>query len=210
MGSDDHNDDERALKYIPLVLLSREETTLSALPFFSLDYADRRRKHLLSYETRLTQHGVDATLRWQVSADPIYGFPDAFDRRVFKVVEYLVLQRGLPLRNPIPFSMHQVLQLLGLTPFGSNLARVRSSIRRIAAVTVHSHITFLKGKENGHLSQTFHLYDDVSFREESLGGEIGAGRTTSSTGWRWRVWSARSSPRRRPSGFTPSCAACRV
>ena len=169
MDVDTRQDNGELSSPLPFVLFSPEETTLAALPFFALDHDDRRRAYHIAYETRLSNLDVSATLRWRVSADPVYGYPDAFDRKVFKIIEYLAVQPGFPIQNPIRFSLHQVLQLLGLAPFPSHLARVRSSIRRITAVTVHSDLTFLTGQRTGRSSQTFHLYDTASFREVSSG-----------------------------------------
>jgi general secretion pathway protein A len=163
---------EAVSSVLPLVSFSREETILAALPFFSLDYGHQRRQYRISYETQLTGPDVDATLQWQVSADPVYGYPDAFDRKVFKLIEYLALEDGRPVQNPIRFSIRQVLQLLGLAPFASHFARVRSSIRRIAAVTVQSHLIYTTGRRQGKATQTFHVYDMVSFKDASKGEEI--------------------------------------
>ena len=157
---------------LPLVSFSREETSLAALPFFSLDYGHQRRVYHISYETQLTAPDVDATLQWQVSADPIYGYPDAFDRKVFKMIEYLALENGQTVQNPICFSLRQVLHLLGLAPFASHFARVRSSIRRIAAVTLQSHLIYTSGRRRGKTTRTFHVYDMVSFKDASSGEEI--------------------------------------
>lgn len=175
MGSDTRHDDADAHYPRPYVLLSREETALPALPLFALDHSNRRRTYHLLYETRLAQHHINATLRWQVSADPAYGFPDAFDRRIFKTIEYLAMQAGLPVRNPVRVSLHQILECLGLAPFGSHFARVRSSIRRIAAVSIHSHMTFLTPQNTGRLARTFHLHDTVSFREDIRADEVKPG-----------------------------------
>lgn len=158
-----------------LTILTREGTPFGVLPLFSLEEEDRRRKHVLNYETEITVNDEPGTFKWQVSADPSYGFPDAFDRKVFKILENLALQQGLPLKNPIHFSLYQVLQALELPPFGVHFARVRSSVQRVAAVKVHTHFTRTGGEKTELHSQTFHIYDDVTFQEESFGNEIGAG-----------------------------------
>ena len=148
------------------MFFSPEETSLAALPFFSLEHGDQQDAFHIDYKTRLANHEVNATLRWRVSADPVYGFPGPFDRKIFKVIEYLAIQQSrLPLRNPIRISLGQVLNMVGLAPFPAHLARVRSSIRRIAAVTIQSDLTFLSGQHTGRSSQTFHVYDRVLFQE---------------------------------------------
>jgi hypothetical protein len=157
---------------VPIVAFSREETTLAALPFFSLAYGHRRRAYRYVYETKLTSPSVDATLSWQVSADPLYGFPDAFDRKVFKVIEHIALESGRPVENPVRFSLRRVLDLLGLAPFPSHFAQVRSTLRRIAAVTVQSHLSYTTGQYAGKATHVFHLYDAVSFKDAARRDEI--------------------------------------
>lgn len=155
-----------------IVLFSKEETTLAVLPFFSLEYGNQRQSYELTYETKLLGPGLTADLHWQVAADSAYGFPDAFDRKVFKIVEQVATSAGRPVENPIRFSLRQILEALGLAPFPSHFARVRSSLRRIAAVTVKSHLTYQIDQRVGQTTQTFHLYDTVSFKDGTEGEEI--------------------------------------
>lgn len=173
--SDDHLEDRPASEETALINLPPQGTSLSVLPLFLLDDEDRRRKQGLSYETTMTVDDREGTFQWQVTADLTFGFPDAFDRKVFKIIEYMALQKGLPVNNPVHFSLYQVLQLLGLPPFGVHFARVRSSLQRIAALKIHAHLILPGAHETGHQAQTFHLYDDLIFQEESFGHEIGAG-----------------------------------
>jgi type II secretory pathway predicted ATPase ExeA len=151
---------------------SRDETALAALPLFMLDYGHKRSVYELRYETRLSGPGLDALLVWQVSADPLYGYPDAFDRRVFKFIEYLAAQCDRPIKNPVRFSLRRVLDLLGLAPFPSHFARVRSSIRRISALNIQSQMQFESGERTGKTIHTFHLYNTVSSRDAAANGEI--------------------------------------
>ena len=115
------------------------------------------------------------SFKWQVSADTCHGFPDSFDRKVFKIIESLAQEQGRPLKNPIHFSLYRILQILDLPPFGVHFARVRSSVQRIAALKVHTHLTRSAGENADVQSETFHLYDDVMFQEEAFGNDIGAG-----------------------------------
>ncbi|MBT5871892.1 MAG: IS200/IS605 family transposase [Candidatus Latescibacteria bacterium] len=158
-----------------LTALTEGGTPFGLLPLFSLDDEDRRRKHTLNYEKQITLDAEQLAFKWQVSADPSYGFPDAFDRKVFKIIEALALRPEKPLRNPVFFSLYQILQVLDLPPFGMHFARVRSSIQRIAALKIHTHFT-RAGTDNADLhSETFHVYNDVVFQEEAFGNDIGAG-----------------------------------
>ncbi|MBM3265060.1 MAG: AAA family ATPase, partial [candidate division Zixibacteria bacterium] len=157
---------------MPFAVFSKEETTLAVLPFFSLEYGNQHPSYHLAYETKLSGLGIEATLNWQVSADPTYGYPDAFDRKVFKAIEHTGLSGRRPVLNPVRFSLRQILQLLGMAPFPTHFARIRSSIRRIAAVTVQSRLSYLTAAKNGKITRTFHLYDSVSFNDASERDEI--------------------------------------
>ena len=168
----DARDDTVSSQQLSIVLFSKEETTLAVLPFFSLEYGNQRRSCELTYDTKLLGPGITANLSWQVVADPTYGFPDAFDRKVFKIIEQVATNTGPPVRNPVLFSLRQILEALGLAPFPSHYARVRSSIRRIAAVTVKSHLTYHIDQRTGQTTQTFHLFDTVSFKDATQSHEI--------------------------------------
>jgi hypothetical protein len=71
-----------------------------ALPLFSIEEGGRRRKQPLTYETDVTLNEVPGEFTWQVSADLCYAFPDAFDRKVFKILEALILQNERPIEKP--------------------------------------------------------------------------------------------------------------
>ena len=66
-----------------LATLARQYTASMVLPLFFIEEEDRRRKQPLTYETDVTLNEVPGKFTWQVSADHSYGFPDAFDRKVF-------------------------------------------------------------------------------------------------------------------------------
>jgi hypothetical protein len=158
-----------------LASLVSQDTAFLALPLFSIEEEDRRRKQSLTYETDVTLNDLPGKFKWQVSADPSYGFPDAFDRKVFKIMEALILENERPIKNPVFFSLYRVLQVLGLPPFGVHFTRVRSSVQRIAAVKIHAQFIHAEGDASAHESQTFHLFDDVTFQEEIFDDEMGAG-----------------------------------
>ena len=98
-----------------LMALSQGGTPFGMLPLFSRDDEARRRKHSLSYEQDVSLNDEQLMFKWQVSADPIYGFPDAFDRKIFKIIESLALQQEQPLKNPIHFSLYHFLLSLNMT-----------------------------------------------------------------------------------------------
>ena len=86
-----------------LASLVSQDTAFLALPLFSIEEEDRRRKQSLTYETDVTLNDLPGKFKWLVSADPSYGFPDAFDRKVFKIMEALILENERPIKNPVFF-----------------------------------------------------------------------------------------------------------
>jgi len=158
-----------------LATLARQDTAFMALPLFSIEEEDRRRKQPLTYETDVTLNEVPGKFTWQVSADPSYGFPDAFDRKVFKILEALILENERPIKNPLFFSLYRILQVLGLPPLGAQFTRVRTSVQCIASVKIHAQFIQAEGDASSHEAQTFHLFDEVTFQEEIFDDEMGAG-----------------------------------
>ena len=147
-----------------------------------VDEEDRRRKPSLTYKTDITLAGAPGTFKWQVSADLTFGFPDHFDRKVFKILEALILQQPRPIKNPVHFSLYRILQMLGLPPFGVHFSRMRAAIQRIAAVKVHAQFISASQASSRHESQTFHILNDVTFQDETFDNELGAGSHTLTLG----------------------------
>ena len=165
-----------------LAALVQQDRSFSALPLFMVDEEDRRRKPSLTYKTDITLAGAPGTFKWQVSADLTFGFPDHFDRKVFKILEALILQQPRPIKNPVHFSLYRILQMLGLPPFGVHFSRMRAAIQRIAAVKVHAQFISASQASSRHESQTFHILNDVTFQDETFDNELGAGSHTLTLG----------------------------
>jgi len=65
--------------------------------------------------------------------------------------------------------------MLGLPPFGVHFTRVRAAVQRLAAIKIHAQFVSGDKIQTRHQSQTFRVFDDVTFQEESFGDEIGEG-----------------------------------
>jgi len=175
MSDESSLDDVQGVQEHLMTALSQGGTPFGILPLFTLDEPDRSRKHILSYEQEVSLNEEQLTFKWQVSANPSFGFPDVFDRKIFKIIESLALQQQKTLKNPVQFPLHEILQVLNLPSLGVHFARVRSSIQRIASLKVHTHFTRSSGDKADLYSDTFHIYDDVTFQDGSFGNDIGAG-----------------------------------
>jgi len=74
-----------------MAVLVRQDSVFSSLPLFLVEEDSRQKNPMLSYKTEILLGHRTGTFKWQVSGDQTYGFPDAFDRKVFKILETLIL-----------------------------------------------------------------------------------------------------------------------
>jgi len=147
----------------------RSEVNLLCLPFFALDDKDVRRRKQMEFRAVVERSGRHVEVVWSVSANAKFGYPGPFDRRVHRAVEELLGERPLPLTNPVPLgSLYGLCRRMGLSPSGSNYAKVKLALRRLTAATIESKGSFyLKGRRRW-LEDVFHLYDRVVFVGEEL------------------------------------------
>ena len=149
--------------------VTKTEVNFSALPFFALSNRDASNRSKLEYRITVERDGQAIEALWKVLANIEYGFPTPFDRRVHKAIEHIVMDNGLPVENPIVFSIYQILKLLNLSKRGgANYRKVRETIRRIVHTGIDSQGAFYSKSEKRYVSDSFHLYDRVVFRGSEL------------------------------------------
>ena len=73
------------------------------------------------------------------------------------------------------FSLYRILQVLELPPLGVQFTRIRTPVQCIASVKIHAQFIQAEGDASSHESQTFHLFDEVTFQEEIFDDEMWAG-----------------------------------
>ncbi len=151
---------------LPQVL--RSEVNLLVFPFFVLSRQEVRRRLKLEYRTRLEAEGRRWEILWRVTANPEFGFPGPFDRRVHRALEQLLTERGLPVENPVPFSFYDLCTRLDLPDSGRNLRLLKEALRRIKATTVESRGAFYSKAAATRIEDVFSLYDRVIFRGDRL------------------------------------------
>lgn len=146
----------------------KTEANFAGLPFFALSRQDAARKTRTEYRTVLERNDQKFEALWQVVANPEYGYPSPFDRKVHKAIEYLITERGVPAQNPLPFTAYRILQLLGLSPEGKNVRQVRETFERIIFTGIKSEGTFYDKAGKQYITDVFHLYDRVVFKGKTM------------------------------------------
>jgi len=151
---------------IILPKIINSEVNLLRSPFFAL----ARKNKILEIEYREINKRGDLRV-WNVSANPKYGYPGPFDRKVHKAIEQIIgeiLRERRKIENPIPFSIYNLCNRMGVTNAGDNYQRIKKALERIRMTGIKSEGAFYhKGKKKW-ISAVFGLYDTVIFRGEQL------------------------------------------
>ena len=154
---------------ISLPEIIKSEVNLLVLPFFALERKDKRLK--TEYKKIDKKGDPKKEKVWNVSANPEYGYPGPFDREVHKAIEQIIseiLREEGKIKNPIPFSIYNLCNRMGITDAGDNYQRTKKALERIQATVIKSEKVFYhKGKKKW-ISSVFSLYDAVIFRGEEL------------------------------------------
>ncbi len=158
---------------IILPKIIKSEVNLLLLPFFALERKDKRLKTEYKEIVKRRDQKTEAT--WSVSANPEYGYPGPFDREVHKAIEQIIgeiLREKRKIENPIPFSIYNLCNRMGVTDAGDNYQRIRKALEKIQMTGIKSEGAFYhKGKKKW-ISAVFGLYDGVIFKGEQIEGDI--------------------------------------
>lgn len=74
-----------------------------------------------------------------------------------------------PIQNPIKFTLTELCEKMGLkSDGGKTLAKIKRALERILRATVSSKGTFYDKKNKVWLEDTFHIYDRIIFKGETL------------------------------------------
>jgi len=150
----------------------KSEVNLLILPFFILSRKDLRNKLEIEYKETIKKGDKELDISWNVSANPKYGYPGPFDRMVYKVVEQIIneiLCRDKVVKNPIRLgSLYILCKKMNISNSGQNKKKIRESLKRIVTTTVSSQGAFYIKEKRKRISDTFHLYERVVFKDEEL------------------------------------------
>ena len=153
----------------------RAEVNFLIFPFFAL--WDKDVKKRTKTECRLTVKRGDEKLEiiWKVLAQPEFGYPASFDRRLHNAIGQIVSELPRPIQNPVPLgSFYGLCKKMGFENFGgTEYKKIKTAIQRIIATTVVSEGAFFRKEKSEWVSDTFHLYERlISKGKELPNGEI--------------------------------------
>jgi hypothetical protein len=147
--------------------LIRAEVNLERFPFFSP--ADTPKDSRLVYTVTREQmfNGVKMEMEWKVLAHPHYGFPSRFDRDVYRALQQILWEDGIPEDGVILLpSFARLLRIMMIDPAqyttrcsGWYYERIVESFKRMKTTVVESrNALYLKGRRQW-VTDTFSLID---------------------------------------------------
>jgi len=150
---------------LPAVRLRSEVNTLLH-PFFFLS----KRSSAETIECRGVARRGDKAVQavWRVIPHPTYGRPGPLAQRVHRAVEQLITERGLPIGNPIPFSIHDICRRAGIATGGTEYHKVKAALLAIKATQVESKGAFYAKSHRHFIDDVFSIYERVVFAGERL------------------------------------------
>ena len=119
-------------------------------------------------ETSMVRKEGDRTVTavWRVTPHPASGRPGPLAHRVHRAVEQLITERGLPVENPIPFSIHNLCQRMGIQAGGTEYRKIRAALVAIRGTQVESRGMFYAKSQARYIDQIFSLYERIIFAGE--------------------------------------------
>lgn len=147
--------------------LIRAEVNLERFPFFSP--ADTPKDSRLVYTISREQvfNGVKMEMEWKVLAHPHYGFPSRFDRDVYRALQQIIWEDGIPDDGVLLLpSFARLLRIMMVDPSqyttrcsGWYYERIVESFKRMKTTVVESrNALYLKGRRQW-VTDTFSLID---------------------------------------------------
>lgn len=158
---------------ITTIKIIKTEVNINRNPFFCLSDKDIPKTLKIERKDTVEIDGKSVSVLWKVSANPEYGYPGPFAKQVHKAFEVLFSQHGFPLVKVFPFSIYQILDIIGVAKKGANYQKVRTAIQQLVSTTIEAKGSFYhKGKQR-YIADTYHLFDRVLFK-----GEVGTDGVT--------------------------------
>ena len=159
-----HHEFDRDITTIKII---KTEVNINRNPFFCLSDKDIPDTLKIERKDTVEIDGQKVNVLWKVSANPEYGYPGPFAKKVHKAFEVLFSQHGFPLTKVFPFSIYQLLEIMNVSKKGQNYKSVRNAIQQMVSTTIEAKGSFYhKGKQR-YIADTYHLFDRVIFKGES-------------------------------------------
>jgi len=159
---------ELAADAVDSLEIIKSEVNLLIFPFFALNNREVRERKETEFRARIERDGQWVEIVWNVSANPKYGYPGPFDKRLHRAIEQIISEMGPPIKNPIPFSLYDLCHKVGMGVGGRQYQGIKEIMERIVATTIKSRGAFYHKGRKRWIDDTFHLYDRVIFKGEQL------------------------------------------
>jgi len=158
---------------ISLPKIINSEVNLLVLPFFFLYKNTLKNKLETEYKEVIQRNGEKVEILWNVSANPKYGYPGLFDRKVYKVIEQIItdiLKEKGKIKNPIPLgSLYNLCKRMNIENYGGvEYKKVKKALEKIRATTIKSVGTFYSKGGKQWVDDSFSLYDRIVFKGKKL------------------------------------------
>ncbi len=140
--------------------IGREEINLAEHPLGFL--ADRVQPGVKT----LAFTGSHGTLR--VTGSELYGLPLAPDTEILLGLIQLTKIRTDFTSPTVPFNSHEVLSIVGWPNGGKYYARMKTSLRKWAGVTLYYQGSWWDNEKKARVDASFHVLDDVEIRDGQL------------------------------------------
>lgn len=144
-----------------LTPIAKSEVNFLKLPYFALSEKDMLTRTRTTLRVITERDGRKGNAIWTVSSNPEYGYPGPFDKKVYKAIEQLITEIGIPIKNPIVFSLRDLCRKIGIKGAGRDIRRIKQSLRRMVATVISTDGIYYQKALRETLSDTFHLYDSV-------------------------------------------------
>jgi len=157
---------EASEEVLPEIIKS--EVNLLIFPFFALNNREVCERMETEFRAQVERDGKRVEIIWNVSANPKYGYPGPFDKKLHKAIEQIISEMDPPIQNPIPFSLYDLCRKVGTGVGGRQYQGIKEIMERIVATTIKSRGAFYHKGRRRWIDDTFHLYDRVIFKGEEL------------------------------------------
>lgn len=140
----------------------KDELNLAEFPLCALAHRLRPEQKTLRFEDRVRdeQRGGMVTRQLTITGSDAYGLPTALDDEVLLGLIQLTRLQDFAERK-VPFTRHQLLQILGWRDDSKSYARIEASLNRWTGVTLFYNRAWWNRAKQCWMDEKFHLLDNV-------------------------------------------------
>lgn len=146
----------------------QSEVNSLIFPIFLLSKKNSKDQKVIEYQDTINRDNERLDIHWKVSTTAEFDLPTTFDKKVFKAIEYIINERGWPVKNPIPFSLTQICKILNINDSGENTNNIKKALKRITMATIESKAAFYRKAIKKNLDDIFRLYDRIVFINKTM------------------------------------------